>query len=394
MEDKNKGALKRIVFDARMYGLENAGIGRYVSCLLAALRGLSPALLKNLSFMLLTLKSNQKSLASDLGNWYHYCPVSSRHYSFSEQVELPLTISNLKPDLVHFPHFNVPMLYSGSPLVVTIHDLIKHFFRGEETTTRNPILYWPKYVGYRLLVNNVIKKARRIIVPTHWWKDKLIEMYGIPKNKVCVTHEGIGEIFLEREATTVFKENMVLDKYRLSGRKYFIYTGSVYPHKNVERLVKAFRNLDESNLDLVIVCSRSEFLKKLESFAKKGQGVRRIKFLGFVPDEELKIIYRNAIALVQPSLMEGFGLTGLEAMACDCPVISSAASCLSEVYGKAALYFDPYSEVDIKEKLEATYKDKSLRLRMIALGREQIKNYSWLKMAQETVQIYREILGI
>ena len=181
-------------------------------------------------------------------------------------------------------------------------------------------------------------------------------------------------------------------KYGLKPGKFFIYTGSVYPHKNVARLIKAFLRLEDKELVLAIVCARSIFVKRLEKLVKKLKGSGRVKFLGFVPDEELKALYQRAIALVQPSLMEGFGLTGLEAMACLCPVVSSNTSCLPEVYGKAALYFDPLKVEQITEKLTLVSQNKVLCQRLVKLGKKHAAGFSWQKTAAKTLKIYQKAL--
>jgi glycosyltransferase involved in cell wall biosynthesis len=383
--------MKKIVFDARMYGLEHAGIGRYIASLLLAISHL-PGLRRDYQFHLLVHGDRQKTIKEELGDFYLYHSLQSRHYSFSEQWEVRRAIGKINPHLVHFPHFNMPIFYSGK-YVVTIHDLIKHFFRGRQTTTRKPWLYWPKYIGYRFLVRWAIKKSTAVIVPTSWWKKKLVAMYpDLSARKIFVTWEGVGEPFLQKVSVSSKEKRRVLEKYGLKKEKFFIYTGSVYPHKNVYRLVKAFLLLGRDDLSLAIVCSRNVFRERLETVVSSLKTNKQIKFLGFVPDNELKILYQEAIAFVQPSLMEGFGLPGLEAMACFCPVISSKFSCLPEVYSKAAVYFDPLSPKDMVEKLKLLIEDRRKRRELIKLGEKRVEEFSWKNTAEETVRVYKKIL--
>ncbi len=376
--------MKTIVFDARMYGLSHAGIGRYVKNLLLAFKDLNP----EFSFKLLVNEKELKTVKKELGDFYQYYPLKSGHYSLKEQGEVKKVLGKLKPDLVHFPHFNAPVFYSGK-YVVTIHDLIKHFFKGKATTTKRAFSYWPKYFGYRLVVRRAVKRARAVIVPSFWWKEKLADVYKIRKNKIFVTWEAVDPSFLEKEKISIQKEKLILKKQGLENKQFFVYTGSVYPHKNIERLIKAFKMLDRNEMFLVIVCSRSVFQERLEKMVK-GLGMsKQVRFLGFVPDSELKVLYSKAIALVHPSLMEGFGLTGLEAMSCGCPVLSSNSSCLPEVYQKSVLYFNPLKEEEIKQAMKEIINDQILRKKLIALGHKQAAKYSWKKTALQTLEIYK-----
>jgi len=375
--------MKTVLIDARMYGLAHAGIGRYIMNLIGNL----PKDSREIKYQLIVIADQLTQIKKELGNSFEYIPARSKHYSIAEQFELPRLILKANPDVVHFPHFNAPLICPKA-YVITIHDLIKHYFRGKKTTTKNPLLYWPKYFSYRLLSNLVIKRSKAIIVPSHWWKDKLYEDFGIAKSKVSVTWEGVGERFLN---TKPVDQKKVIEKYKLKEKKFFVYTGSVYPHKNVERLIKAVKNMNISEVSLVIVCSRNAFSEKLAKTIKALGAEKRIKFLGFVPDDELKALYAGCLGLVQPSLMEGFGLTGLEAMASDCPVISSSFSCLPEIYGDAAIYFNPKNIAEMTKVLEMVADNQSLRKSLIAKGRKQLKKYSWQKTVQKTVKVYQKV---
>jgi glycosyltransferase involved in cell wall biosynthesis len=375
--------MKTVLIDARMHGLAHAGIGRYIMNLVANL----PKSSKGIKYQLIVAADQLGQIKKELGGFFEYIPARSKHYSIAEQFELPILILKANPDIVHFPHFNAPLLCPKKYLV-TIHDLIKHYFRGEKTTTKNPILYWPKYFSYRVVSSLVIRRSKAIIVPSYWWKDKLSDDFGVPKNKINVTWEGVDDKFL---STKSVNQKKITQKYKLKNKQFFVYTGSVYPHKNIERLIKAFLNINRKEIILAIVCSRSIFSEKLEKTIRGLGAEKKIKFLGFVPDDELKAIYKSCLGLVQPSLMEGFGLTGLEAMASNCPVLSSNGSCLPEVYGDAAVYFDPKNTSEMTKVLEKVASDQSLRKSLIALGKKQLKKYSWQKTAKNTVRVYQSL---
>lgn len=166
-------------------------------------------------------------------------------------------------------------------------------------------------------------------------------------------------------------------------KEYLIYVGNLYPHKNIPILISAAEQL---KIELHIVCARTVFADRLPKS-------KYVHFLGQLSDQQLIKQYQEALAFVFPSLIEGFGLPGLEAMSLGCPVIAARASCLPEIYGDAALYFDPYSVDDLVAKIQLLLSDEKLRSTLIAKGLKQAKKYSWRKMAQRTWQIYQDVLS-
>ncbi len=118
----------------------------------------------------------------------------------------------------------------------------------------------------------------------------------------------------------------------------------------------------------------------------------QVEFLGFLADSQFKKVYQQALALIHPSLMEGFSLTGLEAMALNCPVISSNSSCLPEIYGKSVLYFDPNNVQELVSQIKKLRSSKKIRLKLIKLGHRQVAKYSWTNTAQKTLAVYQQSL--
>jgi glycosyltransferase involved in cell wall biosynthesis len=173
-----------------------------------------------------------------------------------------------------------------------------------------------------------------------------------------------------------------------------MYVGRPNPHKNLRRLIKAFAELKTTNPDLtlVLVGKRDTLFKKLAKYVA-DKSIENVMFTGFVSDNQLKWLYHNTTAYIFPSLSEGFGLPGLEAMKHGAPVISSNATCLPEIYGDAAVYFDPRDIEDITSKIDSVLKNKQKANRYIEKGYEQVKKYSWKKMAQETLDIYKQVLN-
>ncbi len=380
--------MKKIVFDARMYGLKHAGIGRYVLSLLKNFQFSN----SNFQITLLVKKEKLDEIKGDLGSQFKYYPVKSRHYSFFEQIEIPFILRKLKPDLVHFPHFNAPILWRGK-FVVTIHDLIKHYFTGRETTTKSVWLYRLKHWAYKLQVNHALYKSSLIFVPSEFWRQRLADDFDVLKEKIMVTPEAVDENYLKglqnKKAQQKLTDLDEQSKYKLKP-PYLIYTGSVYPHKNIDIVFQALQEL--TDFQLGIACSRNVFTKRVENKANQMGLENRVKFLGFVPDPDLIELYQNSVALIQPSLMEGFGLTGLEAMAANTPVIAADASCLPEVYGEASLYFNANDSKDLIKVIRRLKNNKTLRRNLIAKGKKQVSQYSWKKTAQLTLEGYKKVL--
>ena len=376
----------RICIDARLYGLEHAGLGRYVMRLVEDILKLDK---KNNYVLFLNSThidkfKNKKRVKVVTTN----IPI----YSLAEQTILPFVFLKEKLDLLHVPHFNAPLIYPRK-FILTIHDLIKHDSKGPETTTRNQGLYLFKRFGYLALTNLIAHRADHILVPSNYVKESIAKRLHVSPEKITVTYEAAAGSIREVNLTKDEKTNL-LNKYHLT-QPFIVYTGSVYPHKNVDVLVSAIEihnKNKEVDLELALICSRSVFWDRLKKKITDKNLSNWIKLLGFIEDEDVGKLYSLAIALVHPSKMEGFGLTGLEAMNVGLPVISSNASCLPEVYGDAALYFNPKDTDDLVSCLETLIKDEEFRSSMATRGYHQAKKYSWQKMAKETHSVYKQML--
>src|SRR3990167_5871235 len=374
----------KIVIDARMYGIEHTGIGRYVMELINNLAKIDKKndytlILRNDYFKRLSLPANFKKVKGDF-----------RQYSFSEQISLPKILKNEKPDLVHFPHFNVPILYRGD-YVVTIHDLLMHKQKGFEATTLAPIVYLIKRLGYRAVFDRAVKKPVKIIVPSHAVKKELVDYYSLDPDKVSVTPEGVSDLSGGGAVTPLLK------KYGIE-TPYFIYTGNAYPHKNLKRLIEAIISLNTERrikAHLVIVSARNFFVKKLEKLISEMGAGAFVKVLGFLPDKEVGTLYRHSAAFVFPTLSEGFGIPGLDAMEVGTLVLASEILVLKEVYKEHAIYFNPFDFSSIARTMELALEiGAEAREERIAKARDFVKRYSWNKMAQETLKIYESCARI
>lgn len=365
----------RIGIDARFYSPKDTGIGRYVQNLILNL-GKIDKVNNYVVFGGETVRAEIKNFQN-----FKWVKLRTRPYSIAEQLINPLVFAKEKLDLLHVPHFNAPVLYPGR-YIITIHDLIKHLSVGKKTTTLPHYQYLIKHLAYRFSVRVNLSRADQIIVPAFFWKEYLVKHFGVREEKIFVTYESATKSLSKKNNLNPLE---VLNKYSLN-KPFVIYTGNLYPHKNVPFLIDGIRQFNASHehrLELALACARNDIFKNAVETDET------IKFLGFVSDEELAVLYGQALALVQPSLIEGFGLTGLEAMSVGLPVLSSNSTCLPEIYGDAALYFDPKNTNDLVCKLAQFFSDQELSINLIAAGIKRVKQFSWQRMARQTLVVYK-----
>ncbi|OGC69529.1 hypothetical protein A2415_05250 [candidate division WWE3 bacterium RIFOXYC1_FULL_39_7] len=373
----------KILIDARLYGLENAGIGRYVMSLVQEIYKLDQ---KNDYVIVLNGKYFNEL---KFGEKWKKVMFSGKHYGFSEQLKLPRLIDAEKPDLVHFPHFNVPIRYKGK-YVVTIHDMLMHKQKGVEATTLPRVVYYTKRLGYRKVFSNAIRRSEKVIVPTKYVQNEVCRYYKLQREKVIVTYEGVDKNIWAHAGT----EKTVLRKYGLVG-KYFVYAGNAYPHKNLARAIEAVtflnKRLNDENVVLAIATSRGVFQERLVRIVDNLDARKYVKLLGFVPDDELGNIYAQSLGFVFPTLSEGFGLPGLEAMSAGTLALVSEIPVLKEVYRDHAIYFNPHDFSSIERTMKNVMEmDPKKRRKMIIEGKKLVERYSWEKMARETLAVYEE----
>ncbi|MGC9048987.1 MAG: glycosyltransferase family 4 protein [Patescibacteria group bacterium] len=370
----------RIGIDARLYGPLDKGIGRYTQKIIQQLEELDR---QNEYFIF--LRPAGFELAEELKPNLHKILADYPPYSLKEQISLPLKLKKYRLDLVHFPHFNVPIFYSGK-FVITIHDLIHRQFNLRATTRFWPF-YFLKYLFSQLITFLAIKRATRILTVSEFVKNQIIGYYKINPNKIIVTYEAANMV-----------QKIQNSEFKIQNSEFLLYIGNAYPHKNLERLLSAFKlvlssiRYPASGIQLVLVGKIDYFYKRLQKLAKELKIEDKVIFTGSVSDEELVNLYQNALAYISPSLMEGFGLPGLEAMAQGCPVISSNAGPLPEIYGQAALYFNPNDINEMAEKIKEIIAKPDLREKLKKLGLEQVKKFSWTKCAEKTLEVYQLIL--
>lgn len=375
---------KKILFDGRFLSLAHAGIGRYSMELLRHLLPLD----QRQKYVVIVLRGTE--ITGDLAhkmnereNPVEVVEVDARHYSLAEQLQLPAIIRSFKVDLVHFPHFNHPILYHGD-FVVTIHDLTLSLYAERGGKFKQGL--------YKKVISHAAKNSEKIFTVSDFVKRELVREFDLLENKVVTTYNGIDESFKK------ITNPRILKKVELYGLKnpYILSVGQWRSHKNLLRLVDTFSNLKKEekfeDLDLVFAGKVDKKYPDLTSRVKQLGLEKFVKFTGFVPDEDLPIVYNNARLFVFPSLSEGFGLPGLEAQACGIPVASSDKTSLPEIFGKGAIYFNPLNTNDMTVKIKQSLEDEELRGKLIDDGLQNAKRFSWDETARKTLEVYQEIL--
>lgn len=390
MVKKNKNKTVRIGIDARMYGPIGKGLGRYTQEIVDNIIKID----NNNEYIIFLCKENFDELEVFSDNVKKVL-ADARWYGLKEQFLLPFLIIKERIDLVHFPHFNVPV-FTPKKYVVTIHDLILTKFPTTRATTLGPVFYKIKNLFYKIVIWTAVKRAKRIITVSEFTKRDIVDKFNTKKEKVEVTYEGVANLAKGRDSLFVSKldDKETLLSYNI-GRKFILYVGNAYPHKNLEGLIDAFTDLLKTyaDLNLVLVGKEDYFYKRIKNYAReKIKDDGKIVFPGYVPDEKLEVLYEKALAYVFPSFYEGFGLPPLEAMAKKCPVVSSKESSMPEVLGDAAVFFNPYNKSDMAEKIARVISNKSLRENLIKKGERQVRNYSWWECARSTCEIYNKIV--
>jgi len=307
-----------------------------------------------------------------------------RYLSLPKVYKLARSIRS-EGSIVHLPnqHFARYALFLNRPFIITVHDMVRCCFNFDRES-----------VSERMLLNldkRYIKRANHIIAVSESTKSDLVNYLKIPEGKISVIYNGVDH--------NVFKPYRVRPYHvRLHYRQYILYVGSERRRKNLGRLFQAFAALKRESLDLMLVkvgspgrCEefRSQTLKALSHLGITEDVV----FVDHISEKDLAYYYSSAALLCYPSLYEGFGLPPLEAMACGCPVVTSNTSSLPEVVGEAGIMVNPYDTRSLVQAMRQVLTDRELRDKMVRIGLEQSKKFTWEKTADLTLQVYNKVTG-
>lgn len=371
-----------IGIDARMYGpkVGGGGLGRYVEQLVRELQTIDRE-----NRYVLFLKPENAENCVVRNDSFSKRVVDIHWYTLKEQLLLGKKIDAEKLDLMHFPHWNVP-LNLRTPFVVTIHDLILlEEPRSARATTRHPLIYKLKYLGFRRVLEHAVMDSKKIIAVSEYTKQSILKHFPkVDASKIRVIYEGVTELSgTEQHATT-----------NAPPTPFFLYVGNAYPHKNLEALLHAFSFFHKlhKNVKLVLAGRDDVFYQRLRKELEEIEVPEdAVRFIMNPSDAELAELYRNATLYLFPSRIEGFGLPALEAMQAGVPVAAARAGSLPEILGDAALYFHPDDIEEMVGVMEQALADNDLRHDLIQKGSKRVHQFSWHAMAEETRQVYEEV---
>jgi glycosyltransferase involved in cell wall biosynthesis len=372
--------IKIIGIDARMYGYAQTGIGNYIRHLVNDITEID-----NKNNFVIFLNEEEFDNFPIKSERIKKVKINSKWYSWKEQLIFPYNLYKEKLDLMHFTHFNSPILYFKKS-IVTIHDITPYFFPGHKMKS---VI---RKIGFRLVFWASVKKARKVIAVSNATKKDIVTYFKIKPEKIEVIYEGADQQFRFLEKTEEIES--LKHKYQLK-KPFLFYTGVWRNHKNLVGLIKAFKLVKEHyqlDINLVLGGKDDPYYPEVRKTWKELGLDQEIIPVGFIDQEELPIFYNAAYAFIIPSFYEGFGLIGLEAMNCGTPVISSNSTSLPEILGEAAVYFDPNKPEEIAEKINLVFKDKVLYNTLRSKGFEQAKKYSWDDMNKKTSKLYQENL--
>ena len=369
-------AVMRVAIDARK--LHDFGIGTYTRNLLRHL-----ARIDRDSEYLLLCHQPDLGIGAQLGPNFRTVLEPSPNYSVREQIHVPWLLHRERPDVFHAPHYVLPPAV-GCRSLVTIHDCIHLVFPQ----------YLPNraaYVYAKASMWSAARRSNRILTVSEASKRDIIRFLNVPPEKIVVVHNAIDERFRVTPSEEAIAR--VRERYQLDHR-FVLYVGNIKPHKNLVRLIEAFDRLRKCGFDeltLLIIGDEISKLPALRRAVHSHKLHKHVRFLGYLPDETLAVLYRLAVVFVFPSLSEGFGLPPIEAMACGAPVVTSNVSSLPEVTGGAAVLVDPYDVESIADGIARVLNNPALREELRVKGIARALDFSWERSVARTREIYQEV---
>lgn len=368
----------KIGIDARMLG-GTFGLGRYVEKLVTHLEEIDQA--------------NDYVIFLRKENWDRYAPRSARFkkvladipwYSIREQCALAPILQRERCDVMHFPHWNVPLLYGG-PFVMTIHDLTMlrlPLSSRSAVSTRHPLVHAAKHAALRAILAISIRRARRIIAVSAFVQDDITRTFHLPSERVVVIHEAADAFSGKPKAP-----NTPLPAV------FILYVGSCYPHKNLSQLLDVWATLKKNgDTTALVLCGQEDlFTARFRAEVERRGLLSLVRHIGTVSDAELSFLYRHALALITASKSEGFGLQIVEAMQSGTAVLCSDLPVFREIASDAALYFNRNDADGILEALSRIERDRQFVQELSQKGRLRASQFSWDRTAEQTKKIYEQV---
>ncbi len=334
--------MKRIGIDARLYF--QTGVGVYLRNFLHYLQEVSS---DEMEFYVYLMQSDSDKITFHKKNFIKR-EVSYQWHSLNEQIGFLNMLNKDNLDLMHFTYFSYPIFYRKK-FIATIHDTILLQHKTGKASTRSPIAYEIKHFGAKLAFSTQMRYASKIITPSKTVKQELVRLFG-REEKIVPIYEGVNYEYIkateDTSLKTVFKDD-----------DFFIYVGNFYPHKNIESLIQAFARVS-TNKKLILAGPEDFFRKQMQELVDKLGQNQRIFFYKKPTNSQLIYFYKHALALIHPSLSEGFCLPLVEAAYYKLPVIASDIPIFREVIDHAYQAFDPHDEAGIAHAIENFLKEK------------------------------------
>lgn len=314
------------------------------------------------------------------------CPINA---SFKpgrilwEQFVLPFQAWKHKIDVLFSPGYTTAV-FTRCKQIVAIYDL--NYYHHHEDFSRLELIFW------KILIPLSARAADRIIVLSNNSKRDIENILGVPPDKIIPIYLA-ANTFSSFTDCTDEKIREIKKKYQIDG-EYILSVAAFHPHKNLHRLIEAYKILKDKfgiSYKLVLVGMKGRASKSVEDAINSAGLGNDVIFTGWIPKEDLPILYKSADVFVFPSLFEGFGIPPLEAMTCGAPVAVSNTASLPEVVGDAGVYFNPLDVEDIAAKINQIISDDNIKNELIKKGFEQAKRFSWEKTARQTLEVLQEI---
>ncbi len=299
-----------------------------------------------------------------------------------ERVVWPWAARNMGVDVFHSTSYR-GVFSMGMKTVLTIHDFAYH---------EMPEVFPPASLAYYRRLPADAARARFVVTVSEYTKRDAIRILGLPATKIRVVYNGVDHTRFRYDMPRE-RVSEIRSRYGLMGRTVLA-VGNMNPKKNILRLVSAFREVAKSIADvqLLLIGKNTQYGQIVRECIETSGLDSRIRFTGYVPDEDLPLLYRASDLFVFPSLFEGFGLPLLEAMACGTPIVSSNATCLPEVAGEAAVLIDPEDEQRMAEAICCVLTDNAVRMRLIEQGLKRSQTFSWGEAARQALRVYEDAI--
>jgi len=371
----------QLTIDARL--INNSGIGVYLQNIIQheALQKFDVKLLYN---------RKDISYFGALKPEINLSEFNANLYSIKELLNSPKTTKG--SDIFWSPHYNVPLVNFAKKLkIVTVHDVYHlAYYRTLSSKQR---------IYAKIMMHRAVEASDVVFTVSEYSKNEITKFTACKPAKIHVVHNGVDFLRYNKQ-WPVSEEADVLLKYKIT-HPYILFVGNVKPHKNLRNALLGYRKFIEAakgelkHIHFVIAGKQEGFITGDDEIAKlimKPFFKENVVFTGWVDNEDLPILYQQASTFIFPSLYEGFGFPPLEAMAAGCPVVSSDAACLPEIYEDTVVYFDPWKVSSIAEALLEVLSNEELRRELIQKGYKQSKKFTWDKAVNQKLEIIKQNL--